>query len=68
MNNYCAFSKDHTCIKWMDYEITRQKLEEADDRCHGNWIEIKKKNEYIHSSVTILAYCHNSSTISFFFP
>lgn len=30
MQNYCAFSKDHTCIKWMDYEITREQLEEAE--------------------------------------
>lgn len=30
MNNYCAFSKDHTCIKWTDYKITRQELEEAE--------------------------------------
>lgn len=54
MNNYCAFSKDHKCIKWIDYEITRQKLAEADELCHGNWIEIEKKNEYIHTLQTIL--------------
>lgn len=54
MNNYCAFSKDHTCIKWIDYEITRQELEEADELCHGNWIEIEKKNEYIHTLQSIL--------------
>ena len=22
MENYCAFSKQHNCIHWMDYEIT----------------------------------------------
>ena len=54
MNNYCAFSKDHKCIKWSDYEITRQELEEADELCHGNWIEIEKKNKYIHTLQTIL--------------
>lgn len=53
MNNYCAFSKDHKCIKWIDYEITRQELAEADELCHGNWIEIEKKNEYIHTLQTI---------------
>ena len=26
MNNYCAFSKDYKCIKWIDYEITHQSL------------------------------------------
>ena len=36
MRDYCAFSKDHTCIKWIDYEITREQLEEADELCHGN--------------------------------
>ena len=38
----------------MDYEITRQELEEADELCHGNWIEIEKKNEYIHTLQSIL--------------
>lgn len=54
MNNYCAFSKDHTCLKWMDYEITRQELEEADELCHGNWIEIQRKYEYIQTLQSIL--------------
>ncbi len=43
MNNYCAFSKNNKCLKWMDYEITRHELEEADDLCHGNRIEIQRK-------------------------
>lgn len=43
MENYCAFSKNHTCLKWLDYIITRQELEEADSLCHGNWIEIRKR-------------------------
>ena len=47
MTNYCAFSKNHKCIKWIDYEITRQELEEADELCHGNRIEIQRKTEYI---------------------
>lgn len=47
MNNYCAFSKDKKCIKWTDYEITRFELEEADELCHGNWIEIQHLREYI---------------------
>ena len=33
MENYCAFSKNHTCLKWLDYVITRQELEEADSLC-----------------------------------
>ena len=47
MNDYCAFSKDHKCLKWMDYEITRLELEEADELCHGNWIEIQRLQDYI---------------------
>jgi hypothetical protein len=31
----------------MDYEITRHELEEADELCHGNWIEIQHLREYI---------------------
>lgn len=49
MENYCAFSKNHTCLKWLDYVITRQELEEADSLCHGNWIEIQRKNQYIQT-------------------
>ena len=41
MTDYCAFSKDHRCIKYKDYEATRYELEEADELCHGNWIEIQ---------------------------
>ena len=47
MSNYCAFSQNHKCLKWMDYELTRQELEEADELCHGNWIEIQKLQERI---------------------
>lgn len=36
MNDYCALSQNHTYIKWLDYEITRQKLKEADELCRGN--------------------------------
>ena len=35
MTDYCAFSKDHKCIKFTDYEITRHELEEADELCHA---------------------------------
>ena len=48
MENYCAFSKNHKCMKWMDYKLTRQELEEADNLCHGNWIEIHRLNERIN--------------------
>lgn len=54
MDNYCAFSKDHKCIKWTDYEVTRYQLEEADALCHGNWIEIEKLYDYISKLKSIL--------------
>ena len=47
MLDYCAFSKDHKCIKWDDYQILLQEIEEADSLCHGNWIEIEKQYNYI---------------------
>ena len=54
MTDYCAFSKDHTCIKWMDYELTRHELEEADELCHGNWIEIQHLRNYIDQLQALL--------------
>lgn len=47
MDEYCAFSKDHKCLKWEDYELTRHELEEADALCHSNWIEIQQLKKYI---------------------
>lgn len=40
------FNKDHNCIKWSDYELTRFELEEANELCHGNWNEIQHQREY----------------------
>ena len=34
MENYCAFSKNHKCILWTDYEITREELSECHTLCH----------------------------------
>ena len=54
MLDYCAFSKDHKCIKWEDYQIMLQEIEEADSLCHGNWIEIEKQHNYILELQAIL--------------
>lgn len=54
MTNYCAFSKDHKCIKWADYELTCHELEEADELCHGNWIEIQHLQNYIEQLQALL--------------
>ena len=54
MEDYCAFSKDHKFLKWEDYELTRNELEEADHLCHGNWIEIQRLYAYIDELGSIL--------------
>ena len=54
MLNYCAFSKDHKCMKWTEYQIMLQEVEEADETCHGNWIEIQNQYEYIQKLQAIL--------------
>ncbi len=38
----------------MDYEITRQELDEANTLCHGNWIEIEKQYQYIRTLQQLL--------------
>ena len=38
----------------MDYEITRQELEEADELCHGNWIEIQHLRDRIEHLEALL--------------
>ena len=47
MTDYCAFNENHKCIRWSDYELTRHELEEADELCHGNWVEIQHLRNYI---------------------
>ena len=54
MENYCAFSKNHTCLKWIDYQLTRHELEEADSLCHGNRIEIQRLYRRIDILETLL--------------
>ena len=54
MENYCAFSKNHTCLKWIDYQLTRHELEEADALCHENWIEIQRLYKRINTLEAIL--------------
>ncbi|MEG1902447.1 MAG: mobility-associated LCxxNW protein [Clostridium sp.] len=54
MTDYCAFSKDHKCINWSDYELTRFELEEANELCHDNWVEIEHQQDYIELLQSIL--------------
>ena len=54
MNDYCTFNKSHKCLKWTDYELNRYELEEADELCHCNQIEIQKLNDYIELLQSLL--------------
>ena len=54
MDDFCAFSKKHKCLKWEDYLLTRHEPEEADKLCHGNWMEIQRLYEYIDRLKAIL--------------
>ena len=45
---------DAVCLKWIDYEIIREQLEEADELCHGNWIEIQHMRDYIDQLQALL--------------
>jgi len=56
MTDYCAFSKDHRCIKYEDYEATRFELEEADELCHGNWIEIQHLQDRVDQLERLLRF------------
>ncbi|MCD7826860.1 MAG: mobility-associated LCxxNW protein [Clostridiaceae bacterium] len=40
--------KDHYCIKWQDYILTRHELEECDELCHGNWTEIESLQRQVN--------------------
>ena len=40
MTDYCAFSKDHKCIKFTDYEIT---LHELDAYCEAKRPDLRSK-------------------------
>ena len=48
MENYCAFSKNHKCLNWTDYELTRYELEEAGSLCQAKKMSVTpKSNEMV---------------------
>ena len=55
MKNHCAFSKNHSCPLWTDYELTCYELEEANSLSHSNWIEIERQYKYIQTLQKILS-------------
>ncbi|MBR1444881.1 MAG: mobility-associated LCxxNW protein [Firmicutes bacterium] len=54
MNDYRAFSKNHKRIKWLDYQLTRHELEETNELCHSNYVEIQHLYDYINKLKAIL--------------
>ena len=54
MKNHCAFSKNHSCPLWTDYELTCYELEEANSLSHSNWIEIERQYKYIQTLQILL--------------
>lgn len=56
MKNYYAFCQNHKYLKWMDYQLTRLELAEADEACRRNWIEIQQLYARIHILRTTLRY------------
>ena len=67
MENYCAFSKNHKCLNWTDYELTRYELEEAGSLCQANWIEIEQKmntyNYYRHYLTITVSHIQSNNNV-----
>ena len=40
MSKMCPFIHRHVCDIWTDYSISRVALDEAEELCHSNWLEI----------------------------
>ena len=40
MSKMCPFIHRHVCDIWTDYSISRFELDEAEELCHSNWLEI----------------------------
>jgi len=40
MNKTCPFKDNYYCDIWLDYDITRDELEQANELLHSNWKEI----------------------------
>ena len=60
MENYCAFSKNHACLKWLDYVITRQELEEADIHAfHRNGLYSLRCSHSMSRSVFLRFFVHS---------
>ena len=56
MTDYCAFSKDHHCIKYEDYEATRFELEEVDEAAKkeiADALKFAEESEYPDPSEAI---------------
>lgn len=54
MNDYCAYDRNHKCKKWTELKLAFYELEEANELCHENWIEIQRKEQYISTLQELL--------------
>ena len=54
MSSLCPLNPEQICTNWIDYEVTKYELEEADELCQLNQQEIQKLKEYIHKLQFIL--------------
>lgn len=48
MSTHCPLSKKHVCPNWIEYEVTKCELEEADELRQFNWQEIQELKDYIN--------------------
>ena len=55
MSDRCPLSQKQICPNWIDYEVTKCELEEADELCQLNWQEIQKLKNYISELQFILS-------------
>lgn len=47
MSKQCTYRGNHSCDIWIDYQVTLDALDEADELCSMNWEEIKYLQSYI---------------------
>lgn len=47
MKRECTYRANYNCDIWMDYQIQKIELEEAEALCKGNWKEIQELRDYL---------------------
>ena len=63
MENYCTFSKNHKCLNWTDYELTRYELEDA----RQTGLKLNKKmntyNYYRHYLTITVSHIQSNNNV-----